>query len=1393
MTHLFLHNSFHYGDVILTRALIQAIRNSFSGVKITLECVESCAYLWQDLKLPISLYQGKEYQGTEPTPNCPVDAIFVNMWFGVFDDILSLYGMTYQNNVHTFNRQMYQHNLNHQYLLPIPIYTPMITFFGQPEKEIQVKKNSILVENGEVFSNQSYFYLNEHLKQIATDFPQLNFYCSSQPKFPAANIFDCSEMNLKELSQVGDKCIGLLMKGSAVNAASQTEVNRYKPRCIVGWDLPVKLWDNLENPVVYAKNYAEVKAFIFSLIEPEQEKKLSVFSQSAIVIDRTKKTRGLFLNTEKANCSIYESGKMAYQCLLLSGKYDLDYLEISQTAAEIPNNYEFYIFNYHHVTMSWLNTKRVSLLPGLKATLVLETLTNNPFVLCPADDFDAYLALDPTMNVADKRVYAFPRPLEVYTSVNPYHESSIPVIGSFGFATMGKGFELVVDAVNKEFEKAIVRINIPASTYSEDRHWTLHKKHYANYLSELCNQVAKPGVKVVITNEFMTKEQLIEWCSQNTLNCFLYNRNQPGLSATTDQAISSGRPLVISTNETFRHIHRYIKPYPFQSLKESIASSIPQVKQMQKDWHPQNFATKFEEVLEDFGLLAKTERKVIQLEVKESPKETILIVSHKQKQCGIYQYGVNITEALQKSSRYSFAYAECANYAELNNAVAQTNPAAIIYNYYLATMPWLTKEVTRNYKIPQLGIMHEVTQEEADKATREMFDYHLCPDPTLIENNPLVFKTKRLISPYINSLNIPDIVTIGSFGFGFSDKGFERLVTLVQQEFDRARIVLHLPFNNVVEQEGKFAKATAENCRKLISKPGIELVINHEFLSKQQLLNFLASNTLNAFFYDAHKDRGISSVIEHALAVQRPVAINKCGMYRHVFSANPSICIEDSSLTQIINNGIAPLVPFYNEWSEASFIFNYEQILDQVLGKEQSKTPTLSLFETPIGNYYLPTDVEQDVIVNEMKAGRVFEPEIVAVAKQYIQEGYTVLDIGANFGQMTLFFSQFVGEKGRFLSFEADNFTFSVLEKNLAANRRTNIMPICKAVYDKTGEVMFYPVPDFKRFSSYGSYGLDPNAKEGRKVETIAIDSLKIQSPISFMKVDVQGSDLFVLRGAVETIRRHQMPIIFEYEEQFQAEFKTSWHDYLQFIDSIDYKIEKVINNMNYLIVPKRKKGLMVGIPNVTSFNRILDDAARSQYQSVINQLFALVPEMMARKIPEANIQQAFILDTVQKFASQFSQPKILCVGSHEDSAAGSLKKLGYQLEGIDPSINCDLNTYFHKPSTIKGSYDIIFSTSVIEHVQNDELFVTQIAELLAPGGTAILTCDYNDQYQPGDLIPAVDFRLYTQKDFNQRLLPLLKNCVLPDVPQWDCPNPDFIYEGCRYTFATFVFQKNKL
>jgi len=67
------------------------------------------------------------------------------------------------------------------------------------------------------------------------------------------------------------------------------------------------------------------------------------------------------------------------------------------------------------------------------------------------------------------------------------------------------------------------------------------------------------------------------------------------------------------------------------------------------------------------------------------------------------------------------------------------------------------------------------------------------------------------------------------------------------------------------------------------------------------------------------------------------MAITKCGMFRHVYSATPSICIENSSLTRIIENGVTPLEPFYEEWTEANFILDYERILNEVFHRAKDK------------------------------------------------------------------------------------------------------------------------------------------------------------------------------------------------------------------------------------------------------------------------------------------------------------------------------------------------------------------------------------------------------------------------------------------------------------------------
>lgn len=234
--------------------------------------------------------------------------------------------------------------------------------------------------------------------------------------------------------------------------------------------------------------------------------------------------------------------------------------------------------------------------------------------------------------------------------------------------------------------------------------------------------------------------------------------------------------------------------------------------------------------------------------------------------------------------------------------------------------------------------------------------------------------------------------------------------------------------------------------------------------------------------------------------------------------------------------------------------------------KKKSEITDLNFYVTPTGKYYLPAYQKKDIVINNIKNGKYFEPEIIELAKQYIKEGTLVLDVGANYGQMSVAFSKIVGN-GKVYSFEAEPLIFEILGRNILANDCKNVKTIPGAVYNKVGVKLIFPEPDFKRFDSYGSYGIDPNAKEGRTVESITIDSLKITEPISFIKIDIQGCDLFALQGAKETILRNKMPILFEFEQQFQDEFHTSFNDYVDFVKSINYKFEKTVMDLNFLIV----------------------------------------------------------------------------------------------------------------------------------------------------------------------------------------------------------------------------------
>ncbi|MDP1712223.1 MAG: hypothetical protein Q8K86_07180 [Candidatus Nanopelagicaceae bacterium] len=308
----------------------------------------------------------------------------------------------------------------------------------------------------------------------------------------------------------------------------------------------------------------------------------------------------------------------------------------------------------------------------------------------------------------------------------------------------------------------------------------------------------------------------------------------------------------------------------------------------------------------------------------------VLIVNATESACGVYQFGVNLYNLLNSAKTiYDFHIAFCATAQDVLTNVAALNPKALIFNYHPHTQPYVSGPFIQSLHRPCFGIYHEITQNAVNQmGSAHPFHHWICSDPTITPNRYISKIGRPVYTQYANPYSFFPQTTIGTFGFGFRNKGFARLATVVQEQFDQAIIRAHIAFSKYFDPTGGEAQARIQEMRSIIKKPGIKIVASHNLLSVGELLDFLAQNTVNVFLYD-EMHRGISSTIDYALAVNRPIAINRTQMFRHIFNAKPTILIEETDLPTIIRNSILPLVPFKQAWTPQNLVNEVNSIISR--------------------------------------------------------------------------------------------------------------------------------------------------------------------------------------------------------------------------------------------------------------------------------------------------------------------------------------------------------------------------------------------------------------------------------------------------------------------------------
>lgn len=148
-----------------------------------------------------------------------------------------------------------------------------------------------------------------------------------------------------------------------------------------------------------------------------------------------------------------------------------------------------------------------------------------------------------------------------------------------------------------------------------------------------------------------------------------------------------------------------------------------------------------------------------------------------------------------------------------------------------------------------------------------------------------------------------------------------------------------------------------------------------------------------------------------------------------------------------------------------------------------------------------------------------------------IGPGDTVLDIGANVGQYTALFARLVGPSGRVLAFEPEPRTYAILHTIVKDLGLRNVETFQLAIADFTGTASLVPMDDSDGLPNMGITRLarqdDPSFGEIR-VATVdeLFDELRMDA-CAFMKVDVEGAEVMVLRGATKFLAtRHPLLMV---------------------------------------------------------------------------------------------------------------------------------------------------------------------------------------------------------------------------------------------------------------------------
>lgn len=186
----------------------------------------------------------------------------------------------------------------------------------------------------------------------------------------------------------------------------------------------------------------------------------------------------------------------------------------------------------------------------------------------------------------------------------------------------------------------------------------------------------------------------------------------------------------------------------------------------------------------------------------------------------------------------------------------------------------------------------------------------------------------------------------------------------------------------------------------------------------------------------------------------------------------------------------------------------------------------------------------------------------------------TIIDVGANNGSWSILLSKRLSDRNvSFHLFECAPYCFDDLDKNVG--KMSNFHIIKKAVSEYSGRSTLY-IPNVGYEAGSGLASLHSRRDTSirhfeyskMEVDAISIDDYAAQenlNNIDILKIDAEGHELFIIKGAMEMIKQRKINCIFFEFGSGNVNSRTYFRDFWDLISSMHYKLFRILPGGRFL------------------------------------------------------------------------------------------------------------------------------------------------------------------------------------------------------------------------------------